>query len=87
MSGESYDGYGHVKQLSANTTQEELVQLYSAWSKTYDKVNIGQFTWCMDFDIHMYLLEYHCNLTNWFLNQITESASDVLVIALKVYNQ
>jgi hypothetical protein len=55
MSGESYDGYGHVKQLSANTTQEELVQLYSAWSKTYDKVNIGQFTWCMDFDIHMYL--------------------------------
>jgi hypothetical protein len=42
MSEESYDGYGHVKQLNANTTQEELAQLYSAWSKTYDQVNIGE---------------------------------------------
>ena len=37
MEEESYDGYGHVKQLNADTTEEELVQLYSAWSKTYDK--------------------------------------------------
>ena len=39
MGDESYDGYGHVKQLNADTTKEELIQLYSAWSKTYDKVN------------------------------------------------
>jgi hypothetical protein len=41
MSEESYDGYGHLKQLTPNTTHEELVHIYSAWSKTYDKVNMA----------------------------------------------
>ncbi|XP_028408876.1 methyltransferase-like protein 27 [Dendronephthya gigantea] len=37
MSEEGYDGYSHVKQLNADTTEEELIQLYSKWYKTYDK--------------------------------------------------
>ena len=52
MGEESYDGYGHVKELNYNTTQEELTQLYSAWSKTYDKVNFSSLfslkSWTVD---------------------------------------
>jgi hemoglobin-like flavoprotein len=43
MATENYDGYAHVHELMwralrEETTQEEIKELYSAWSKTYDKV-------------------------------------------------
>ena len=43
MSAQIYDGYSHCQRLNASTTEEELIQLYSAWSKTYDKVNNDEF--------------------------------------------
>lgn len=43
MSEQGYDGYSHTQRLNANTTEEELIELYSAWSKTYDKVNKAWF--------------------------------------------
>ena len=41
MSEQTYDGYGHTQRLNTNTTEDELIELYSAWSKTYDKVSNG----------------------------------------------
>ena len=43
MSEKVYDGYDHVKRLNAETTEEELLQIYSAWSKSFDKVIILPF--------------------------------------------
>ncbi|CAB4030110.1 Hypothetical predicted protein [Paramuricea clavata] len=42
MTTENYDGYTHVhnlqeKALKEDTTEEELKEVYAAWSKTYDK--------------------------------------------------
>jgi hemoglobin-like flavoprotein len=43
MATENYDGYSHVhnlqeKALKEDTTEEELKEVYAAWSKTYEKV-------------------------------------------------
>jgi hemoglobin-like flavoprotein len=44
MTAENYDGYAHVHELMSRalkeeTTEDEIKELYAAWSKTYDKVN------------------------------------------------